>query len=373
VAIADAMLWNDPREDRLSDSTSFFLQKVNWIRKNMPGVSDECWLYMTCPEYLTYLFGADPHTTSPSPEFDKYVWTAAEINLYGMVADQLPPIVRPGEAVGETSARSHEVFGVPAGVPLFAAGPDFLMSLLGTDCVKAGRTCDRAGTSEGLNYCSDTDVTADGVRTLPHVVPGLWNIAGILSSTGRIFEWFRGISRQRTVSYDRMLEEIEASGYEHYPFFFPSMHQGAAWEFSSGMFVGLRADHGTADMGRGVVHSIGYAVRQSVERLQEAGCSVTELRACGGQAKNALWNQMKADIVGLPVVCPEVLDAELVGNLCCAVAGLGDADTPWAAAGRAVSFAERYTPRPERQGEFESGYEHYLQTYSTFLAALQSL
>lgn len=371
--LADALLWSDERELRVAGSASFFLQKVNWIRRNRPDIADACWQYMTCPEYLIFLMGGDVHTTSPSVDFDPFVWTDAELNAYEIPSGQVPPIVRPGAPVGRTNARTQELFGLPVDVPLFAAGPDFLMSLLGTDTVRPGTTCDRAGTSEGINHCSADPISADGVRTLPHVVPGLWNIAGILSSTGRIFEWFRRISRQQAVSYDHMLAEIEASGFEHYPFFFPSMHQGAAWEFSQGMFVGLRSDHTTAAMGRGVVHSIGFAVRQSVERLQESGCAVEELRACGGQAKNSIWNQMKADIIGLPVVCPETLDAELVGNLCCALAGAGDHESPEEAAGTAVVLGRRYNPREEQRAQFEEGYRRYLATYNAFLEALRSL
>jgi xylulokinase len=371
--LADALLWSDTREIRLADTSSFFLQKVKWITHNLPQIAKTCWQFMTCPEYLTYLLGGAPHTTSPSPAFDQYVWTPEEASRYEIPSATLPPIVRPGEPVGTTSGQAHALFGLPVGVPLYAAGPDFLMSLLGTATVSPGTTCDRAGTSEGINHCSSEAILADGVRTLPHVVPQLWNIAGILSSTGRIFEWFRSISRQQAVSYDRMLAEIEGAGFEQYPFFFPSMHQGAAWEFSQGMFVGLRSDHGTPEMGRGVVHAIGYAVRQSVERLGLVGAQVTELRACGGQAKNAVWNQMKADIIGMPVICPATLDAELVGNLCCALAGAGDESSPWSAARRAVRFANRFEPRPDHHERFSEGYERYLKTYGAFLDALHSL
>jgi xylulokinase len=246
------------------------------------------------------------------------------------------------------------------------------MSLLGTATVQPGRTCDRAGTSEGINHCRATATDSEEVRCLPHVVPGLWNVAGVLSSTGRIFEWFRRISRQGAVGYERMLAEIEAVGFDEEPYFFPSMHRGAAWEFSRGMFVGLRSDHATAQMGRGVVHSIGYAVRQSIESLRRAGCDVTELTACGGQAKNPVWNQLKADITGVPVTCPEVIDAELVGNACCARAGLGDFASPRDAAEGLVRFTRTFVPSSARHQTFTSGYETYLKTYERFLAALHA-
>ncbi|MFW6292790.1 MAG: xylulokinase, partial [Spirochaetota bacterium] len=321
-------------------------------------------------EYLAFLLTGVPHSTSPSEHFDPYVWDEPGMRAYEIDADRLPPLARPGDQIGVTGARAVELFGLPAGVPVFAGGPDFLLSLLGTATIAPGRTCDRAGTSEGINHCCSQPTSSADVRCLPHVVPGLWNVAGVLSSTGRIFEWFRRISRQRAVGYERMLAEIEAAGFEEEPLFFPSMHRGAAWEFSRGMFVGLRSDHATAEMGRGVVHSIGYAVRASIESLRAAGCDVTELRACGGQAKNPIWNQMKADITGLPLSCPEVLDAELLGNCACALAGLGEFTSASEAAEEVVRFTSRYEPDSERHEQFSGGYSTYLSTYERFLAAL---
>jgi xylulokinase len=268
--------------------------------------------------------------------------------------------------------RGAELFGIPAGVPVVSGGPDFLMSLLGTATTAPGRTCDRAGTSEGINHCTDKSVASPLVRCLPHIVPGLYNVAGVLSSTGRIFEWFRRISRQRSVGYERMLSDIVAAGFDHEPYFFPSVHEGAAWEFSKGLFVGLRSDHGTAQMGRGVVYSIGYAVRQSITSLHDAGCDVSELRACGGQAKNAVWNQMKADITGLPISVPAVVDAELLGCYCCARVGLGDYDDIVAASDRHVRLEHRYEPDPARSGEFTEGYERYLGTYQRYVTAIRN-
>jgi xylulokinase len=214
-------------------------------------------------------------------------------------------------------------------------------------------------------------VDSRGVRCLPHIISGLYNVAGVLSSTGRIFEWFRRISRQRSVGYERMLAEIESAGFATEPLFFPSMHRGAAWEFSRGMFVDLRSDHGTAEMGRGVVHAIGYAVRQSIETLDEAGCRVTELTACGGQARNAVWNRMKADITGLPVRCPAVIDAELTGNYCCALVGMGVYSSLVDASDATVRLDAAFEPDSSRHQRYSDGYHYYLQAYDRYLAALQ--
>lgn len=371
--IAEAMLWLDRRELRVGGQKSFFLPKIAWVQENEPQLYDRTWQFMTCPEYIGYLMTGEPHTTSGSDEFSPYVWDDPGVRAYGIDPEKLPPVLLPGARIGSLCRRGEELFKLRSGIPVFAGGPDFLMSLLGTAAVEVGRTCDRAGTSEGINHCAGFTTDNPTVRCLPHVVPGLYNVAGVLSSTGRIFEWFRRISRQRSVGYERMLSEIVATGFDHEPYFFPSVHEGAAWEFSKGMFVGLRSDHATAEMGRGVVFSIGYAVRQSIESLTQVGCDVTELRACGGQARNPVWNQMKADITGIPVTRPEVIDAELLGCACCALAGLGDFSAPWDAAESVVRFADRYEPDIDRSRIMTAGYERYLEAYQRYSAAVREV
>lgn len=373
ATIRQSMLWLDKREVRVGGQPSFFLPKIAWIMENEPDIYDRTWQFMTCPEYLGYLLTSVSHTTSSSDEFSPYVWDRAGVDAYAVDADKLPPLLAPGMAVGPIDGRGAELFRLPKGLPVFAGGPDFLMSLLGTATVDVGKTCDRAGTSEGINHCSGTPCENPIVRSLPHVVPGLYNVAGVLSSTGRIFEWFRRISRQRSVGYERMLREIVATGFDNEPYFFPSVHEGAAWEFSRGMFVGLRSDHATAEMGRGVVYSIGYAVRQSIETLQEVGCTVGELRSCGGQAKNPVWNQMKADMTGIPVVRPQIVDAELVGCACCALTGLGDFASPWEASRLLVRMADHFLPDRVRTEQYERGYHAYLRVYRRYTEVVREV
>jgi xylulokinase len=98
---------------------------------------------------------------------------------------------------------------------------------------------------------------------------------------------------------------------------------------------------------------------------------VVELRACGGQAKNPIWNQLKADVTGIPVSRPEVIDAELLGCVCCALVGLGDFSTPWDASLRLVRMVDRFEPDPERSRQLTDGYERYLRAYQRYSTAIR--
>ncbi len=74
--------------------------------------------------------------------------------------------------------------GLPSGVPVFDAGPDFIAALVGTATLFPGRLCDRAGSSEGLNLCSPKFFEAPGLRVMPSPAKGFWNVSYLISDPG---------------------------------------------------------------------------------------------------------------------------------------------------------------------------------------------
>jgi xylulokinase len=273
----------------------------------------------------------------------------------------LPAAAEAGVRVGTVSGEGAKRFGLPPGIPLAAGGSDFLMALLGSGVVHPGMTCDRAGTSEGINYCSDKNISHPRVRTLPHAVPGYFNVAGILSSTGLVFEWFRRLTGQQNRSYEIMLDEIEKAAFSPVPLFFPSLHRGAVWEFSGGAFSGLQPDHGPVELGVGVVSAIGFGIRDCIEGLAGAGCSVSEMRLSGGQGRNRVWNRMKADITGTPLQIPRLLDCELTGAAAAVFTMLDEAESISEVADSLVRIVERYEPDPVNRRTWEQMYRSYCE------------
>lgn len=371
--VCDTLLWYDDRVvEKIPDCPSFFLPRIAWLFRNDPRCADRIRWFLSCPEYLVYLVTGQATTVRPHDAFTPYIWDESQAVRYGVDATKLPPFVYTGDLIGYVDDEHAREWGIPAGIPVVAGAYDFLMSLVGTDTLRAGRTCDRAGTSEGINHCAEHRSTDRRLRSLPHFVEELHNVAGVLSSTGRLFEWYRRISGQRGTSYEKMMSDILSTPAGVEPWFFPSLHQGADWEFSSGMFIGLGAEHGPAEMGRAVVESIGYAVREAVETIESAGFEVAELRACGGQSKNDLWNQMKANMVGKPVAIMEVPDAEIVGNAAAGLRALGVYGSVEEAAGELVRVRRRFEPAPETESMYAELFPLYLENYERFRAAFNA-
>jgi len=369
--LSEASLWINKRDKGISGEPSFFLPKVAWLAAHENEVFEKTDVFLGCPEYLAFRLTGEKTAFTPSGEFSPYIWDTAGINHYGFDSAKFPPLIKTGNLVGKVHAQAAGLSGLPAGTPVVATGADFLMSLLGTAVTLPGRTCDRTGTSEGINCCSNHKISHPRIRCLPHAVEGKYNIAGILSSTGRIFEWFRGFSNQKNRSYYEMLEEIQmVNPTPDLPYFFPSLHRGAVWEFSGGVFTGLEAHHGAAEMGRAVVSSIGFGIRDLIETIEGEGCVIDTLRVSGGQGRNSIWNQMKSDITGKSIEVPRIIDAELTGGAVAAFTYLKIEGSLTSVAEKIVKIDEKYEPDKKTHQIYSEEYEYYTFHCDRIIAAL---
>ncbi|MBN1838323.1 MAG: hypothetical protein JW820_20860, partial [Spirochaetales bacterium] len=300
-----AMTWMDRRgveeaklvgeaAGRFVDPT-FYLPKAYWVFRHRRRLYDRTRWFMTCPEFLVFQLTGSAVTVLPGEGFKPYMWTDEVVARLGMDPGKFPPYVRTGELIGPVRKASEETLGIPAGVPVFGGGPDFIMTLLGTASVVPGRACDRAGTSEGINLASEKPLEDRRLLCLPHPIEGLHNISGIISTSGKALEWFKNLSGRREVDYDTLFEDVcQAPPGARALLFLPYLagERAPLWDpYARGCFVGLTMNHGRREMTRAVVESVGFAIRDVIEVMGENGLELGELRVTGGQARSPLWNQ----------------------------------------------------------------------------------
>ncbi len=368
-AIGSAIMWHTGDEFKIKKDRSLFLSKAAWLRERCPKVYETTESFLPCPEYINYFLTGEKAAIIPSDSFVRYLWTEESLNRYGLEKSKFPLFKKTGEKIGTIRKDAARKLGITEGIPVASCGPDFLMSLLGTATVISGRTCDRAGTSEGINHCSDVAVADPRFRVLPHAVEGYFNVAGILSSTGRLFEWYRNISGQQDTDYGEMMADILQAHRDEMKFF-PTTHRGASWEFLRGTFIGLGVHHGKRELGQAVVESIGFAVRDTVELIEKGGLTIDTLRVSGGQGKNPIWNQMKSDITGKRILIPLINDGELLGNCICAAKMLGHQNTLKEGSLRMVSFCEEYIPDSGKHTFYSELFASYMEQFSRIITGV---
>ncbi|MCL1818445.1 MAG: FGGY-family carbohydrate kinase [Spirochaetaceae bacterium] len=357
--VFSALLWMDGREESLAAEKSLFLPKAAWLSRKKPEVYEKTAFFLGCPEYLAFRLTGERHAFSPSEEFSAFIWAPAGAAAYGLEAGKFPPALATAGEAGRVSAAAAAEFGLPQGARLYAAAPDFLMALLGTAAVRPGLVCDRAGTSEGINVCAARPVSLPGLRCLPHVIEGLWNVSRLLPPTGLIFEWFRGASGQKESSYAEIFGGIaecektlrRAPHPKENLLFFPK--NGESGKAGAGVFVKngrgfsleeALAGNGKDKVGLAVAYGIGFTARAAFAKLTDSLGPMDEAGLCGGQAKNAAWNRLKARLTGKTLRVPEPADAELVGCLAAGLRGRGEYRSLSQAAESLVRFTAGYEP-----------------------------
>ena len=91
-----------------------------------------------------------------------------------------------------------------------------------------------------------------------------------------------------------------------------------------GGFIGLTMKHNRADMIRAGLEGITLNLRVILEVFQEQGAQVEAMRVIGGGARGRAWRQIMADIYGMPILWPALLEeATSMGQPWQAVSALG--------------------------------------------------
>lgn len=360
-------LWLGEAAPVLPGRPSYYLPKAAWRK----GRDERAWrragMILSCPEWLQFRLTGAASMTLPHESFRPYVWDDEQLEAYGLEGRLLPEMVYMGQPAGRVTAEASARFGLERGLPVAAAGSDFMAALLGSGVLEPGMVCDRAGTSEGINCCARAPSGDGRLRDVPHVVEGLWNVAAVLCSTGAVFEWYRRITGQEDREYEEILAEVEGvEAGRGAPVFFPGARGETLWEFGGGSFHGLEPGHGRAEMGRAVMEAVGFAVRWGIEVIEAAGLPVDEMRVAGGQARSAVWNRMKANITGRRLLIPEIEDAELAGCAACADVMLGRAESPHEAAETYLRIREVVEPRPDITRCYDEAYQRYREAAESF-------
>ena len=124
------------------------------------------------------------------------------------------------------------------------------------------------------------------------------------------------------------------------------------WDpYARGTIVGLTRGSGRAHLARATLEAIAYQTLDAVRAMEAAsGEELSELRADGGATSNGWLMQFQADLLGIPVVVPEIAETTALGAAYLAGVGAG----AWTLTEVGEAWRERHRFEP-RMGEDERG------------------
>lgn len=347
--------------------------RMLWLRDNDPDRYAATHKFLTTVSYLVFRFSGQMAATTSDWGFHlafdraKRTWNERFLNTVGLDVDKFPSLFESHAVVGSVTRDAARDTGLATGTPVIAGAQDSVIVALAVGAVDVGQSVVMRGTTEML--CVST---ADGeyhpdLYTTCSALPGLfvrYDMREVVA-TGGSYRWLastlfdRAAAEQFETMNDLATESAPGSnGLLYLPYLLISTQPDPA-EQRAGCYFGLSTTTSRGDLCRAVMEGTAYALRETMGRLAQAGITVGDLRLTGGPAESELWNQITADVTGLPVLVPEVGGgAAAYGAALLAGLGVGviPMDDGYATLRRMVTLRRQYRPDSARSADYDRCY-----------------
>ena len=356
-----AIVWQDRRTaarcrtldtERIREATGlvpdpyFSATKLEWLLARCPH---EGAAFGTVDTWLVHrLTAGRAHVTDPTNasrtmlyDIEKGAWDEGLLTLFGVPREVLPE-VRPSSGV--FAVADARWFGRE--IPIAGIAGDQQAALFGQGCVAPGTAKNTYGTGAFLllNTGARRARSTHGLlTTLACDARGgaAFALEGSVFIAGAAVQWLRdGLGVIRSAAETEALARSVAGtgGVAFVPAF---VGLGAPhWEAEArGTIVGLTRGTTTAHLARAALEAMAFSTREVLEAMAaDSGLAAADLRVDGGAAANDWLMQFQADVLGVPVCRPDVVESTALG-----AAGLaGLATGVWPSA-EAFSASRHYT------------------------------
>jgi xylulokinase len=300
------MLWWKHEHPEVYRRVAKFVMPGTYVAGKMSGLkADQAFIDYT---YIHFSGFADTENAR---------WSQVLCNRFNLDMAKLPEIVEPWRVVGEVNDQAAHEFGLAPGTPIAAGAGDTAANALGAGIVEPGMLFDVAGTASVLAGCTNkfvSDTKHRALLTMRSVIPGLWNPLAYIGGGGIALRWFKDnfyntslgepLPNDETL-YTLMIEKTASIAPGADGLFF-SPHLGGRICPSSpqmrGAWIGASWSHTQAHFFRAILESVAfeYAYYLGILRDLIPDLRLVETRAVGGGARSGAWNQIKADVLGVP-------------------------------------------------------------------------
>ena len=303
-------------------SSSYSLAKILWLRDHQPEVFRAAHAFVNAKDAivarLTGAFVTDPSDASGTNLFDLEAGAYSEAILEAAELDpaRLPTVAGSMEVVGEVGSSVAEEVGLPVGVPVVIGGGDGCCAALGAGVWREGAAYNYVGSSSWIALASQRPVYDPEQRTFTwaHLVPGMFSPCGTMQAAGGSYAWTRDVlgaaevaqaAREGGSAYE-LLNQLAATAPpgSHGLLYLPYLlgERSPRWNPNArGAFIGLTMRHGRAEMVRAVLEGVTMNLRVILRAMTRQGIEVRSVRVIGGGAAGRFWNQLMADMYGVPI------------------------------------------------------------------------
>ena len=353
------------------------INKLIWFKENKPEILESMHKFLFISSIFIYFLTGEMVNdttmagTSMLTELGHQNYSKDIFDKIGVDPGKLCPLAKPGDIAGKVTGKASNETGIPVNTPVILAGHDTQFAIFGSGASE-NQPVLSSGTWEILmvrskEFSTQNKTFSRGITTEFDAIHGLYTI-GIMYVSSGIVEWVKKMfygEEKGDAIYDTMINEaldIPPGSKEtmFYPEFFSETGSGM------GSIMGISMDTTRGQIFRACIESLSFKSRQSLELLQEAGKFKADSIICvGGGSKNKLWNQIRADVTGIPVKLIGQKETTVLGAALFAIFGTGDYKDPYEVRD-VINYNEQVIEPSSDSKIYQDYYEKYLVLQKNF-------
>ena len=345
--LCNAIVWQDRRTAKFCDQlkkkgfnssvsvkTGLLLDpyfsgtKLRWILDHVGGARKEAesgnLAFGTVDSWLIWkLSGGAVHITDASNASRTLLynirtgkWDDKLLAIFDVPHSLLPAVCPSSGAVAETRA---DILG--ARIPIAGIAGDQQAALFGQCCFRPGMVKNTYGTGCVMLMHTGHKLVHSRNKLLTTVAWGIGNrleyaLEGSVFIAGAVVQWLRdglGIIRSSD-EVERLAATVPNNGGVYLVPAFAGLGSPHWDAYARGTIMGLTRGSTAAHIARAALESIAYQSADLLNAMRaDAKTQLSELRVDGGATKNELLMQFQADLLGVPVVHPRVIETTALG------------------------------------------------------------
>ncbi len=338
-------------EERLFNTTGqpgisalYEAPKLMWIREHEPECFQEIYKLLLVHDYLVFRFTGElvcvPPLMSSSLLFDlkHRDWWHEMLDFIGLPEEKLPALQDSGSLIGTVMRDTAEETGIPESAVVTAGAIDQVCGMLGVGNIREGIVSESTGSvlavhtvSRNMLGCMDA-----GIHNFCNAIGTTYALIGVCPTAGSALNWFKDGFCETEIEEAKRLDRSVYELLDREAGQVPAGSEGLIMlphltgrgspkpnPLAKGVFYGLRLHHRKHHFTRAVLESVAYMLRSNLDTFRSSGIEIQEIRSFGGGSRSGLWNQIKADVCGLPVVASHSHEPGCIGAAILAGVGSG--------------------------------------------------
>ena len=358
--------------------------KILWVKKNQPELFRRTTRFLLVEDYITLrLTGracSTPNLRASSllADVHGHCYWKRFVEYLG-IASRLSEIIEPGDAVGTLTPAAAEELGLVAHTLVVKGAMDQASSAIGAGNIAPGIVTETTGSVMAIGVTSLSFDPNPIVRLpyLPHLLPGSILYLPYVQTAGSAYKWWRDMFCQEEIratggleaAYDAMNAQASGAPAGSEGLVFLPYLAGAGQPENDpdarGVFYGLTLKHGKGHCARAIMESIACMLRKILADFQRSGIPLTEVRSMGGGARSDLWLQIKADVIGVPIVRMAEEETSTLGAAILAAVRVGDFPDVASATASMVRMGTRFLPDASVRAVYDRTFTLYNELYGT--------